>query len=226
MKPIRPPWLVLVVSAVLLACGQATPEPSVRQVRPATPAADAPVKRTAPLVIFLGDSLTAGYGLTPDRAFPALVGEALAREGRPIRVVNAGVSGDTSAGGLRRIPWILSQKPDVVVLELGANDGLRGQDADLEKNLAGIIKAARATGARVLLLGMKLPPNYGAAYTRDFARIYPEVAQRFGVPLVPFLLEGVAGRPELNLADGLHPNAEGQKIVAENVLPKLRQLVR
>lgn len=225
MTPIGPCLLFLLVAAGLPACRQATPEALLQQ-GPAPAPTPVSSAQAGPLVVFLGDSLTAGYGLTPEQAFPALIGDALAREGHPIHVVNAGVSGDTSAGGLRRVSWVLSQKPTVLVVELGANDGLRGQAAELEQNLAAIVEKARAAGAKVLLLGMKLPPNYGHDYTKSFAAAYPDLARRLDVPLVPFLLEGVAGRPELNQQDGLHPNAAGQRIVAANVLPRLREVLK
>jgi acyl-CoA thioesterase-1 len=141
--------------------------------------------------------------------------------------VNAGVSGDTSAGGLRRLAWLLKQKPDVVVVELGANDGLRGQPlAGVEANLRDIVARSRAAGARVLLVGLRVPPSLGGDYARDFAAIYPRLARELDVPLVPFLLEGVAGDPDLNLPDGIHPNAEGQRRVAELMLPHLEIIVR
>lgn len=178
-------------------------------------------------IVFLGDSLTAGHGLGEDEAFPALVGQRLEREGLAVRVVNAGVSGDTTAGGLRRLDWLLHQRPDVVVVGLGGNDGLRGlAPEDTEKNLRLIVERAQDSGARVLLLGMLLPPNYGPRYTSDFAAIYPDVAEDLDVPLVPFLLEGVGGRPELNQGDGIHPNAEGQRKVAETLYPFVEPLVR
>ena len=194
------------------------------EARPGTAAAAVPA--TAPLVVFLGDSLTAGLGLPVDQAFPAVVAAELARKGKPIRAVNAGVSGDTTAGGLRRAEWVLSQKPDVVVLALGANDGLRGLPlAETERNLRGIVAKARAAGARVLLCGMLIPTSYGPEYQEGFGRLFARVAKEERVPLVPFLLEGVAGRKELNLEDGIHPNAEGQRVVAANVLPHLTQLL-
>jgi len=183
-------------------------------------------RSSAPLVLFLGDSLTAGYGLGESEAFPALLGELLEAEGHPIRVLNAGVSGDTSAGGLRRLDWLLSQKPGIVVVELGANDGLRGLPLEhTEENLREILLRTRAAGALPLLVGMQVPPNYGPEYAPAFAEIFPRLAQSLGVPLVGFLLDGVGGRPELNLADGIHPTAEGHRLLAENVLPRLRILV-
>ncbi len=174
-------------------------------------------------MVFLGDSLTAGYGLPQDEAFPARVAEMLRSEGRPVRVVNAGVSGDTSAGGLRRLDWLLRQSPDVLVVALGANDGLRGLDPkETAANLRAIVTRARAAGARPLLLGIKLPPNYGPEYVREFEDVYAKVSLETAVPVVPFFLEGVGGEPSLNLDDGIHPNAEGQERVARNVLPRLR----
>ena len=190
-----------------------------------TGAAD-PSDTGAPLVVFLGDSLTAGYGLPGDSAYPAVIARALRDEGRPIRIVNAGTSGDTSAGGLSRLPWLLKQHPDVVVVALGGNDGLRGlPTTSTRENLARIIKAVQADGAKVLLLGLKMPPNYGPEFTEQFARLYPELADELDVALVPFMLEGVAGKPDLNQGDGIHPTAEGQRIIAENVLPALRVLL-
>jgi acyl-CoA thioesterase-1 len=185
-----------------------------------------PVERGLPRVVFLGDSLTAGLHLSAEQSFPAVVSERLRADGRPIELINAGVSGDTSAGGLARIDWILKQHADVVVVGLGGNDGLRGLPVEeTRKNLRAIVERARATGARVLLLGMKLPPNYGVDYVRDFEALYPAIARELDVALVPFMLEGVGGHAELNLPDGLHPNEEGQKRVAENVLPYLRALL-
>jgi acyl-CoA thioesterase I len=175
---------------------------------------------SAPVVVFLGDSLTAGYGLSEPDAFPALIAEQLERAGRSARVVNAGVSGDTTAGGLSRLDWLLQQKPAVVLVALGANDGLRGVPvAETERNLRRIVERVKAAGAEVVLAGMMLPPNYGPEYTRDFQALFPKLAREQGVPLVPFLLEGVAAEPNLNLADGIHPNVEGQKIVATTVYP-------
>ncbi|HXU33807.1 MAG TPA: arylesterase [Thermoanaerobaculia bacterium] len=177
-------------------------------------------------MIFLGDSLTAGLGVSVEEAFPARVGEILAAEGHPIQVINAGVSGDISAGGASRLAWLLSQKPAVVVVELGANDGMRGQPLkDLETNLLDIVHRAQAAGAKVLILGMKVPPNYGKDYSDGFEAIYPRVAQETGAALMPFLLEGVGGVPELNQADGIHPTVEGHKIVAKNLAPYLARLL-
>jgi len=240
----RAVFLVAVLAASLLAScggGKEAGSSSARDLVPLDPGA-APrdagaaakdagrpspvIPADAPLVVFLGDSLTAGLGLPVDQAFPAVVAAELARRGTPIRSVNAGVSGDTTAGGLRRADWVLSQRPDVVVLALGANDGLRGLPlAETERNLRGIVAKARSAGARVLLCGMLVPTSHGPEYQAGFGRLFPKVATAEGVPLVPFLLEGVAGRKELNLEDGIHPNVEGQKILASNVLPLLEPLL-
>jgi acyl-CoA thioesterase-1 len=179
-----------------------------------------------PLVVFLGDSLTAGMGLEEAQAFPAVIEKRLREKGTPIRIVNAGVSGDTTAGGLSRLGWLLQQRPDVVVVGLGGNDGLRALPVDeTEKNLREILRRSRESGARVLLLGLQMLPNYGPDYTRRFAALYPRIAKDMDVPLVPFMLEGVGGVPAMNLEDGVHPNPEGQKRVAENVLPYLEQVL-
>lgn len=248
--PRRLPSPLLVFLAVCLACGGGGAEaPAERPaagagggggdravaVRAATPrAVTAPADDSAvatptagrPVVVFLGDSLTAGYGLGEAQAFPARLEALLAEQGMPFRAVNAGVSGDTSAGGLARLDWVLSSDPDVVVVELGPNDGLRGLDLSMtEDNLRRIVTRIRAAGARVLLVGMRIPPNYGPDYAGRFADLYPRLAKELDVPLVPFLLAGVGGVPELNQGDGIHPTAEGQRLVAANVEPYLEPLV-
>ena len=211
------PFAVVASLAALAAGSAAAQAPAA----PGAPAAAGP-----PVVVFLGDSLTAGFGLAADEAFPALVAASLAARGTPIRAINAGVSGDTTAGGLRRLDWALRSRPQLVVVALGANDGLRGQPLEaIEANLRAIVERCRAAGAKVLLAGMLMPPNYGGAYASGFAAIYPRLAKELGLPLVPFLLEGVAGRPELNQADGIHPTAEGQRIVARQLEPYLAELL-
>jgi len=222
-------FLLLGMAAVLAACSPAS-DPAAASAPPAPAAvtrATAPAPAAdVPLVVFLGDSLTAGYGLDADQAYPALVEESLKEEGVPVRVLNAGVSGDTTAGGLARLDWLLSQKPDVVVVGLGGNDGLRGLPLDqAEHNLREIVRRSKAAGARVLLLGMLIPPNYGPEYTQAFAEMYPQIAKELDVPLVPFLLEGVGGVARLNQADGLHPTAEGQEKVAGTVTPYLEEML-
>ncbi len=181
-------------------------------------------------ILFFGDSLTAGYGLDDaDRdAYPALVQRKLAAAHLPWTVVNAGLSGDTTSGGLRRLDWALRRRPDVFVLELGANDGLRGIPTEVTaSNLEAIIKRVRARcpGVLVVLAGMKMPPSLGTDFTGAFARIFPEVAAAEHVPLIPFLLEGVGGVPALNQPDGIHPTAAGHAILAENVWKVLRPLL-
>ena len=217
-------------SAPAAAAPATTPVPAAPAAPPAAapPAGDGVVQRLPPAkVVFLGDSLTAGYGLAADQAFPQIVGEELRAQGTPIEVLNAGVSGDTSAGGLRRLSWVLRQKPDVVVVALGANDGLRGQPpAAIEANLREVVERSRAAGASVLLLGIRVPPSLGGSYAEQFAAVYPRVARDLDVPLVPFFLEGVAGLQELNQPDGIHPNAEGQRLVARNVMPALTAVLR
>jgi acyl-CoA thioesterase-1 len=200
-----------------LAC--AADEEAVR-VGSASGTAAAASPEAAPLVVFLGDSLTAGLGLAEAEAFPALIEAELREEGLAVRVVNAGVSGDTSAGGLARLDWLLAQGPAVVVVGLGANDGLRGLPLEAtEANLREIVRRSREAGARVVLLGMRIPPSYGLDYAGRFERLYEEVADDLDVPLVPFLLDGVAARPALNLPDRIHPNAEGHVRIAETVYP-------
>jgi acyl-CoA thioesterase-1 len=195
-------------------------------VAPVAVARPAPA-RAEPVVAALGDSLTAGFGVAADEAWPARVEARLRAEGYAYRVVNAGVSGDTSAGGLRRLDWVLRAAPEVVVVALGANDGLRGQDPKaLRENLDLIVRRLRQAGARVLLAGMRVPPNYGAAYAREFAAVFPDVARRHGAALMPFLLDGVAADPRLNQADGLHPTAAGHQAIADRLWPHLRPLLR
>lgn len=210
----------MVVYLTTSACANSGEREAARPAPSPRPASE------SPLVVFLGDSLTAGYGLAQDEAFPALVGEMLGRSGHPVRVVNAGVSGDTTADGLARLDWLLKQAPHVLVVGLGANDALRGLPAPgVEANLREIVVRAKRAGARVLLLGMQLPPSYGEPFARGFGELYPRLARELRVPLVPFLLEGVGGHAELNLDDGIHPNAEGQRIVARTVAPYLERLV-
>jgi acyl-CoA thioesterase-1 len=192
---------------------------------PPAPAAAAP-KDAEPLVVFLGDSLTAGYGLGGEQAYPALVERRLEEEGIPVKVLNAGVSGDTTAGGLARLDWLLSQKPNVVVVGLGGNDGLRGLPLEqAERNLREIVRRSKEAGARVLLLGMQIPPNYGPEYAKGFSDMYPRIAREMDIPLVPFLLEGVGGDAALNQADGIHPTAEGQEKVADLVTPYVAEVL-
>jgi len=179
-----------------------------------------------PVILDFGDSLSAGYGLAPEQAFPVRLEAALRRQGIEVRVVNGGVSGDTTAGGLARLDWALADKPDLVILELGANDALRGIDpATVHDNLDKIIRKIEADGAKVLLVGMLAPPNWGAEYKSDFDRIFPELAKVHDVELYPFFLEGVAMKPELNQPDGLHPNERGVAVLVDRLTPVVARLV-
>jgi acyl-CoA thioesterase-1 len=179
-------------------------------------------------IVVLGDSLSSGYGMTAEQSWVAMLSSRLEAEAYGYEVVNASIAGDTSAGGLARLPRLLdAHSPQLVVIELGGNDGLRGQPvATLRANLAKMIELSKARGARVLLAGMQIPPNYGQAYTRSLAAVYPELAAQFDVALVGFLLEGVALHPELMQHDNIHPNAAGQKLVFANVWPVLSGLLR
>ena len=179
-----------------------------------------------PIITALGDSLTAGLGVAADESYPARLEARLRREGYRYRVINAGVSGDTTAGGLRRVDWVLRSKPEVVIVALGANDALRGLSvAATRANLADIVARVRASGARVLLAGMRAPPNYGEPFVRDFDGVFPAVARQSGVAFMPFLLDGVAAVARLNQADGIHPNPAGQQVIADRMWPYLKPLL-
>jgi acyl-CoA thioesterase-1 len=180
-----------------------------------------------PRIVAFGDSLTAGLGVHADDAYPAQLQERLDRLNFRYRVINAGVSGETTAGALRRVPWILKNKPAIVILESGANDGLRGLKLEeTRRNLGQIIEQFQQSGVMVVLAGMKLPPNYGQDYTAGFEAIYPALAKRYRIPLIPFFLEGVAASSTLNQADGIHPTKEGYAIIVEQVFKTLRPLIR
>lgn len=225
----------LAAVGLLWACGPDAPEAATRDPAGGSPApspADVrpPPESAGPRVVFLGTSLTAGLGLRrPEDRWPERLDEFADSAGVPIRVVNAGRSGDTSAGGLARLDWVLQDTVDVLVLELGANDGLRGQSTEaLADNLRSVVdRTERAwPDARVLLVGMEAPTNMGAEYTDRFREVYRAVAEERDLPLVPFLLEGVAGVPELNQPDRIHPTAEGHARIARTVWPWLEPLIR
>lgn len=178
-------------------------------------------------MVVLGDSLTAGLGIPVSDAYPALLQQKIDQADLGFEVVNAGVSGDTSAGGLRRLDWVLEGDVRVLIVALGANDGLRGLPVNaLERNLKTIVSTARQRGVSVLLAGMEAPPNVGADYTAAFRQAYRDVAREERIPLVPFLLEGVAGDPGLNQSDGIHPNVEGARRVAETIWPELEPILQ
>ena len=189
-------------------------------------AAIAPAAARVPVVLDFGDSLTAGYGLPAGAAFPAQLGAWLRAHGVAARVVDAGVSGDTTTDGLARLDWALADKPDLVILALGANDALRGIDPEtVRANLDKMLQKIKAAGAEVLILGMRAPPNWGEAYDRAFDRIFPELARAHQAALYPFFLEGVAMKPDLNQPDGLHPNARGVGVLVERIGPVVEGLL-
>ena len=225
-------FVILAGLAILAGCGR-QPEPATANA-PAAPgtasektaAAPQPAS-TKPRIVFLGDSLTAGLGLASDKSFPSLISRRLKERGLDYEVVNAGVSGDTSAGGLRRVDWSLEGDVRVLVVALGGNDGLRGlPPAELKKNLAAILERAKARNIPVILAGMEAPPNFGVEYTNAFRDVYPALAKEYGVRLVPFLLQGVAGVAALNQADGIHPNIRGAELVADTVWAELDPALR
>ena len=227
----RVTWFVVVfVSLVAAACGG----PEERATAPAGRAASATAGDAAagapraarPRIVFLGDSLTAGLGLAREESVPSLVQQRLESEGYDYEVVNAGVSGDTSAGGLSRLDWSLDGDVRVLVIELGANDGLRGLPvAAMKRNLGAIITRAKERGIKVLLTGMEAPPNYGAAYTSEFRQVFRDLAREHDVAFMPFFLDGVAGLSDLNQRDGVHPNADGARAVERTLWPSLEPLL-
>ena len=220
-------WLLFAVATFALSGCQreASKPPAAATTAPAAPAG-APPAAGRPRVVALGDSLTAGLGLPPEQSWPSLVQEKIDQAGLTAEVVNAGVSGDTSAGGVRRLDWALDGDVKVLVLELGANDGLRGLPVDqLRENLSQMIAAAKARGIVVLLLGMEAPPNFGPQYTREFRQVYTDLAAEHEVAFIPFMLEGVAGNAALNQSDGIHPNEDGTRRVADLIWQSLQPLL-
>lgn len=221
--------MAVLLTLAIAGCRAPAPSPSPVASPTMVPLADSSTQDARPVILFLGTSLTAGLGLDPADAYPALIQAKLDAAGLRYRVVNAGVSGETSAGALRRVDWLLRQKPAVLVLETGANDGLRGQDPDATRaNVAAILEAARRLEPppALVLVGMKAVTNYGRDYQRRFESLYPELARANGAALVPFLLEGVAGVPSLNQADGIHPTAEGHRRMADTVWAALQPALR
>ena len=186
-----------------------------------------PAKAVDPIrLMVLGDSLTAGYGLPERDAFPSKLQAALRLSGINAKVINAGVSGDTTAGALARISWALSDKPTHVLVELGANDALRGIDPrTTRRNLGAIVEKLQAAGVKVMLAGMYAPPNWGKEYAVDFRRLYPDIAKKYGIGIYPFFLDGVAAERTLNQPDGIHPNEKGVTIIVKRILPSVRRLL-
>jgi len=222
--------IVLVcVLGVVAGCGR-EPAPAPSASAPGSSPElrrDKPAAASKPRIVFLGDSLTAGLGLAADQSYPSLIGKKLKENGYDFEIVNAGVSGDTSAGGSRRLDWSLEGDVHALVLALGANDGLRGLPTDeMKKNLTLVLERAKSRNIPVVLAGMEAPPNYGPEYTRAFRQVYADLAKEYDVRFVPFLLLGVAGNPSLNQGDGIHPNARGAEIVADLVLAELEPVLR
>jgi len=186
----------------------------------------APSAADEPRIVVLGDSLTAGFGLPPEDAFPARLEAALRSEGQRWQVIDAGVSGDTSAGGLARLDWVLADEPEIIIVELGANDGLRGLPTDqMEANLDAILAKIGEAGAATLLAGMRAPANFGPDYAAAFHAVYERLAARHGVAFYPFFLEGVAMEPALNQSDGIHPNAAGVAEIVRRIVPHVVALI-
>jgi acyl-CoA thioesterase I len=221
-------WIPLL--AIMCACQQEAARPQTASPKDRPPASAAkPVAAAAdtrPAIVCFGDSLTAGFGVDPGKSYPDVLEAELDRDGYRYRIVNFGVSGDTTQDGLDRLPLVLAEKPRVVVLEFGANDGLRGQPVSIaEGNLAQMIEALQKAGVSTVLAGITLPPNYGPDYIRKFNAIYAGLAAKYKLPLIPFLLAGAAGHPDLMQQDGLHPNTEGTRLVANNVARVLEPLL-
>lgn len=225
MGSLRFQWrAIALLSLIVCACGRGDERAAQPSSPPPSPISAPAVQR--PKIVALGDSLTAGLGLLETEAYPARLQQRIDAEGYNFDVINAGVSGDTSAGGLRRLDWALQGDVRVLIVALGANDGLRGLSiADMTRNLSEIIARARTRNITVILAGMEAPPNYGREYATSFRQAFGDVARQEGVTFIPFLLDRVGGHGELNQADGIHPNVEGAQIVAETVWTVLRPIL-
>ena len=218
----------LVVCMFIISCGE-NAQPGQAKGKDSVQTDEMVVKDTVKTIVFFGNSITAGYGLEMSEAFPALIQRKIDSLALPYKVVNAGVSGETSSGGDGRIDWVLRQPVDVFVLELGGNDGLRGIPVtETRKNLQSIIDKVKAKNpaVKIIIAGMQIPPNMGKQYTGEFRSMYPELAKKNDIALIPFLLEGVGGEAKFNQDDGIHPTAEGQKILAQNVWEVLKGVLR
>lgn len=222
-------WILALTA--IISCGKQENKQQNKQTETSVESENQPTPETdeaTKVILFFGNSLTAGYQLEASEAYPAVIQQKIDSLGYDYQVVNAGLSGDTSASGKSRLDWVLKQNVDVFVLELGANDGLRGIPlSETRQNLQDIIDMVKAKNAdtKIILAGMQIPPNMGQDYTTEFRTIFPDLAEQNNVELIPFLLEGVAGNPELNLNDGIHPTAEGYKIVADNVWDILAEVL-
>ncbi len=230
MKP-----TLLIISLTILSAisckeaAQPTATSTISETKAVATEVSTPTKKNKKTLLFFGDSLTAGYGLDEEESFPSLIQNKIDSLGRPYEVINAGLSGETSAGGKGRIDWVLNKPVDIFVLELGANDMLRGLDLnETEKNLRAILDVVndKSPEAHLVIAGMEAPPNMGDDYTSKFRGLFASIAKEYNASLIPFLLDGVAGIPELNLGDGKHPNPQGQKIVTENVWRTIESYVK
>jgi len=225
-------FIVEVISAatyvlLLCSCNGKTSEPENNKTEKVV--SDHPEKDTMKIIMCFGNSLTAGYGVAMNEAYPALLQKRIDSLGLKYKVVNAGLSGETSSGGINRVEWVLRQKPDIFILELGANDGLRGINVKVTReNLQKIIDKVknRFPDTRIILAGMRIPTSMGNTYNKEFQKIFPDLAEKNNILLIPFLLDGVGGESKLNQGDGLHPTAEGYKIVTENVWKVLTQIMQ
>lgn len=225
IRPISKFAILLLFTGILPACGSSSDKKEAETQEVTEQQAPESAQKT---ILFFGNSLTAGYGIEQDDAFSGLTQARIDSMGLNYRVINGGLSGETTAGGLSRLDWFLEDEPAIFVLELGGNDGLRGiLPSESKKNLLAIIDKVRAKypDTKIILAGMQIPPNMGQDYTDEFKGIYPEVAAEKNVTLIPFLLEGVAGNPDLNLPDGIHPTEAGHKIVFENIWPYIKELI-
>lgn len=214
----------IILGVIFFSCSSPKEE-KTKEVQETETITPVPTKK---LILFFGNSLSAGYGIEAEDAFPGLVAARIDSLNLNYRVINGGLSGETTASGLSRLDWFLEEEPSIFVLELGGNDGLRGIDlAETKKNLKAIIQLVKSKypETKILLAGMQIPPNMGQEYTSDFQKLYPQIAQEEDVELIPFLLEGVAGDPDLNLPDGIHPTEEGHQIVFENIWPFIETML-
>lgn len=222
-------FIVIGICCLFLACGDQKQKEENQKVEEEIEAESQEAEKSEPIIVFFGTSLTAGMGLEPEEAYPALIQAKLDSLKLSGEIINAGLSGETTASGKNRLDWVLKQEADIFVLELGANDGLRGVPLEeTRKNLQEIIDKVKEKNpdTQIVLAGMQIPPNMGEEYTSEFRNIFPDLAEENNLELIPFLLEDVAGNPNLNQRDGIHPTAEGQEILAENVWEVLEPLVK
>jgi acyl-CoA thioesterase I len=222
---IRPFLLIFLLALVFLSCQE---NKSIATSKEETMMNTEEETEERKIILFYGNSLTAGYGIEAEAAFPGLIAKTIDSLGYNYQVINGGLSGETTAGGLRRLDWFLEETPSIFVLELGGNDGLRGLPAEeTKKNLKEIISKVRAKSpkTKIILAGMQIPPNMGSGYAQNFVKIYPEIAKEENVTLIPFLLEGVAGNRDLNLKDGIHPTEEGHLIIYKTIWPFIKEAI-